>query len=87
MNEIFNLLFDMFGNFLDYLKIIPVWENVSLYDFSVAILILTILAVAFVPIVAIGGRDLGVRHEIYREPRKIGFVTDEDNDKYHLRRK
>lgn len=57
MNEIFNLLFSMFGSVIGWLKEIPVWNNVSLYDFSIGILIMTIVIAAFVPIVSVGSTN------------------------------
>lgn len=54
MTEVFNVIFDMFGNVIGWLKAIPITENVSMFDFSLAILILTIVAVAFVPLVRVG---------------------------------
>lgn len=86
MNEIFNLIFSIFGQVIVWLKQIPVWENVSLFDFSVALIILTIVLCAFVPVVAIGGSNWGMQHEIYREPRKIGFNSENTDDKWHIRR-
>lgn len=57
MNEIFDLLFSMFGSVIGWLKEIPVWNNVSLYDFSIGILIMSIVIVAFVPIVSVGSTN------------------------------
>lgn len=54
MTEVFNVIFDMFGTVIGLLKQIPITQNVSLFDFSVAILILTIASVAFVSVVAVG---------------------------------
>ncbi len=54
MTDVFNVIFDMFGTVIGLLKQIPITQNVSLYDFSVAILILTIASVAFVSVVAVG---------------------------------
>lgn len=57
MNEVFELIFDMFGNVIGWLKAIPITENVSLFDFSVAILVMSIVIVAFVPIVSVGSTN------------------------------
>ncbi len=54
MTDVFNIIFDMFGSVIGWLKQIPITTNVSLFDFSLAILILTIVAVAFVPLVKVG---------------------------------
>lgn len=54
MTEVFNVIFDMFGSVIGWLKQIPITQNVSMFDFSLAILILTIVAVAFVPLVRVG---------------------------------
>lgn len=54
MTDVFNIIFDMFGNVIGWLKQIPITQNVSLFDFSIAILILTITATAFVSVVRVG---------------------------------
>lgn len=54
MTDVFNIIFDMFGTVIRLLKRIPITQNVSLFDFSIAILILTISALAFVSVVRVG---------------------------------
>lgn len=54
MDSVFNVIFRMFAVVIDALKTIPVWNNVSLFDFSIAILIMSIVIVAFVNIVPVG---------------------------------
>lgn len=55
MDEVFILIFDMFGYVISWLKMIPVTDNVSLFDFSIGILVLTIVSVSLVNVVKIGG--------------------------------
>lgn len=86
MSQVFEIIFDMFGQVIIWLKMIPVVDGVSLFDFLLAVLILTITIVAFVPLVAVGG-TVGTGYELYREPRKIGFGSDNSDNKWHLRRK
>ena len=57
MDSVFNLIFDMFGQVINWLKLIPVWNNVSLFDFSIVILIMSIVIVAFVNIVPVGSTN------------------------------
>lgn len=83
MKDVFNLIFSLFGNVVEFLKAIPVADNVSLYDFSLALLILSIVVVAFVPRVFVGSmgetqRNIEQAHadKKYaeeREKHKIGF--------------
>lgn len=82
MTDVFNVIFDIFGTVIDLLKRIPITQNVSLYDFSIAILILTIASVAFVSVVAVGNtgnasslqnyvRSSEVRHAANRKARSF----------------
>lgn len=57
MVDVFNIIFQLFNMTITSFKKIPLTENVSLYDFSIAILILSIVVVAFVPIVKVGSTD------------------------------
>lgn len=54
MTNVFNIIFDLFGTVIGLLKRIPITQNVSLFDFSIAILILTIASLAFVSVVRVG---------------------------------
>lgn len=57
MSSVFNLLFDLFESVIGFLKEIPLTQNVSLFDFSIAILIMSIIVVAFVPLVQVGSTN------------------------------
>ena len=57
MTSVFNLLFDLFESVIGFMKKIPLTQNVSLFDFSIAILIMSIIIVAFVPIVQVGSTN------------------------------
>lgn len=57
MTFVFNLLFDLFESVIGFMKEIPLTQNVSLFDFSIAILIMSIIVVAFVPIVQVGSTN------------------------------
>lgn len=57
MTSVFNLLFDLFESVIGFMKEIPLTQNVSLFDFSIAILIMSIIIVAFVPIVQVGSTN------------------------------
>lgn len=64
MTEVFNVIFDMFGSVIGWLKQIPITQNVSMFDFSLAILVLTIVAVAFVPLVNVGSTSPAVAESV-----------------------
>ena len=57
MTSVFNLLFNLFESVIGFMKEIPLTQNVSLFDFSIAILIMSIIVVAFVPIVQVGSTN------------------------------
>ena len=57
MTSVFNLLFELFESVIGFLKEIPLTQNVSLFDFSLAILIMSIVVVAFVPVVTVGSTN------------------------------
>lgn len=57
MSGVFDLIFNMFGQVVAFMKEIPLSDNVSLYDFSLAIFIMTITIVAFVPLVRTGSSN------------------------------
>lgn len=57
MVDVYNIIFQLFNMTITSLKKIPITQNVSLYDFSIAVLILTIVAVAFIPLVKVGSTD------------------------------
>ena len=57
MTEVFNIIFTLFENVISWLKQIPLTQNVSLFDFSIAILILSIVVVAFIPLVSVGSTN------------------------------
>ena len=57
MNSVFDLIFNMFGQVVVFMKRIPLSDNVSLYDFSLALFIMTITIVAFVPLVRTGSSN------------------------------
>lgn len=54
MSKVFDLIFNIFGSVVGFMQRIPLSDNVSLYDFSVAVLILSFVVVAFVPRVMVG---------------------------------
>lgn len=88
MTSVFNLLFDLFESVIGFMKEIPLTQNVSLFDFSIAILIMSIIVVAFVPIVQVGSTNYvnetlkaeRVQHE--KEVRQ----ADNENRVYENRR-
>lgn len=57
MDSVFDLIFNMFGQVVVFMKEIPLSDNVSLYDFSLALFIMTITIVAFVPLVRTGSSN------------------------------
>lgn len=57
MDSVFNLIFGMFSQTIDWLKLVPVWNNISLYDFSIVILIMSIVIVALVNVVPVGSTN------------------------------
>lgn len=57
MNGVFDLVFSMLGSVISFMKEIPLSDNVSLYDFSLALFIMTITIVAFVPLVRTGSSN------------------------------
>lgn len=82
MNEVFDLIFTMFGNVVEWLKQIPISDSVSLFDFSIAILIMTIVVVAFVPVVSVGSTNYvnetlkAERAQQEREQRELQYERD-----------
>lgn len=54
MADVFDLIFNMFGQVVKWLDSIPVFDNVTMFDFSIAVLIMSIVIVAFVPVVSVG---------------------------------
>jgi|GEM_PF-6292454 len=64
MDSVFDLIFDFFGQVISWLKLIPVWDNVSLYDFSIAILIMSIVIAAFVNVVGVGSTDSSISDSV-----------------------
>ena len=61
MSDVFNLIFNLFGNIVSFLKRIPLSSGVSLYDFSIGIFVMSVTIVAFVPIVRSGSSNVSVR--------------------------
>lgn len=57
MSDVFDLIFSMFSSFISFMKEIPLSDNVSLFDFSLALFIMTITIVAFVPLVRTGSSN------------------------------
>lgn len=60
MQQVFDLIFYIFENVFVWLKSIPVFTNyitnttVSLFDFSIGIIVMSLVIVAFVPLVKTG---------------------------------
>lgn len=80
MDKVFDLIFSMFGQVVNWLKIVPVWNNVSLYDFSLAILLLTIVSVALVNVVHVGSiNSVNDTLKAERQAQKL-----EENRRYNL---
>ncbi len=63
MADVFDLIFSLFSNIVEWLKSVPLSDNVSLFDFSIAITIFTIVIVAFVPVVSIGSTFIHSNYE------------------------
>lgn len=61
MSDVFNLIFNIFGKVISFLKEIPLSDNVSLFDFSIALFIMTVTIVAFVPLVRTGSSNVSGR--------------------------
>ena len=57
MSDVFDLIFNMFGQVVSFMKEIPLSDNVSLYDFSISVFIMTVTIVAFVPLVRTGSSN------------------------------
>ncbi len=54
MADVFNLVFMAFETVINTMKKIPVWDDVSLYDFSIGIIIFTVVFVGILSVVNIG---------------------------------
>lgn len=61
MSDVFNLIFNIFGKVISFLKEIPLSDNVSLFDFSVALFVMSVTIVAFVPLVRTGSSNVSGR--------------------------
>lgn len=61
MSDVFNLIFNLFGQVISFMRQIPLSNNVSLFDFSIAIFIMTVTIVAFVPLVRSGSSNVSIR--------------------------
>lgn len=66
MSSVFDLIFDIFESVVGFLKDIPLTSSISLYDFSLAILILSITAVALIPVVRVGSFTVNENVKAYR---------------------
>ena len=91
MDSVFNVIFRMFSVVIDALKTIPVWNNVSLFDFSIAILIMSIVIVAFVNVVPVGSTNyvndtLKAEREADRQAQREVARAErlEENRRYNL---
>ena len=76
MTSVFDLIFDLFQVVIHFLKQIPITQNVSLFDFSVALLIMTLTVVAFVPAIRVGPTN--TTFDIIRSDK---FRSERDSDK------
>ncbi len=70
MDSVFDLIFNMFNSVIGWLKEIPVSNDLSLFDFSIAILIMSITALAFVSVVRIGFGSNSDTVDIMKKARK-----------------
>ncbi len=67
MDSVFDLIFNLFNSVIGWLKEIPVSDDLSLFDFSIAILIMSIVAVAFVSVVQVRiGSNVDTARIIYK---------------------
>lgn len=73
MSEIFDMIFDLFGWVVESLRSIPLTENVSLFDFSFALIIMSITITAVV--VTAKSSSLNSQSAKYREDRKSKKVN------------
>ena len=68
MNDIFNMIFDLFAWVVESLRSIPLSDNVSLFDFSFALLIMGITISAVV--ITAKSSALNSQSARYRENRQ-----------------
>lgn len=54
MSDVYDIFFSLFSTVVSSMKKIPIADGVSMYDFSLALIILSIVALAVIPIVKIG---------------------------------
>lgn len=85
MSSIFDLIFDLFGWVVTSLRSIPLTENVSLFDFSFALIIMSITITAVVVTAKVGGSGIS-NLERYEKPHKTGFGADNTTE-YGWRRR
>lgn len=80
MADVFDVILYLFEFFIASLKSIPISDNISLFDFSVVILILLIISSAFVSTVSVGSVRVGrsIRNEYER--RQEQNVSDNEGE-------
>lgn len=54
MSDVYDIFFLLFNTVVSSMKKIPIANGVSVYDFSLALIILSIVAIAIIPVVKIG---------------------------------
>lgn len=54
MSDVYEIFFSLFNTVVSSMKKIPIADGVSMYDFSLALIILSVVALAVIPIVKIG---------------------------------
>lgn len=63
MADVYNLIFVAFESVINTMKRIPVFDNVSLYDFSIGIIIFSVVFVGILSVVRVGSTNSILRSE------------------------
>lgn len=75
MTQVFDLIFNLFDWVVVSLKSIPLTDNVSMFDFSLSLFIMSIVLTAVVVTVKVGAGGIS-NLERYEKPHKTDFGAD-----------